>query len=188
MFLSPEVAIIQHSTGVMQVSWDYFENAITFFTNMVYTAIRFSVGSGEVGPFVGHNAFLRWQAVQSVASPPEEDGYVAFWSESHVSEDFDIALRLQVKGNIVRLASYHGDGFKEGVSLTLYDELNRWEKYAYGCNELVFNPLHTWLWRGPFTKLFRTFLFSNIQLSSKLSIIGYISSCTYTFHGSIDVS
>ena len=188
MFLSPEVAIIQHSTGVMQVSWDYFENAITFFTNMVYTAIRFSVGSGEVGPFVGHNAFLRWQAVQSVASPPEEDGYVAFWSESHVSEDFDIALRLQVKGNIVRLASFHGDGFKEGVSLTLYDELNRWEKYAYGCNELVFNPLHTWLWRGPFTKLFRTFLFSNIQLSSKLSIIGYISSCTYNFYDPIDVS
>lgn len=176
MFLSPEVAIIQHSTGVMQVSWDYFENAITFFTNMVYTAIRFSVGSGEVGPFVGHNAFLRWQAVQSVANPPEEDGYVAFWSESHVSEDFDIALRLQIKGNIVRLASYHGDGFKEGVSLTLYDELNRWEKYAYGCNELVFNPVHTWLWRGPFTKLFRTFIFSNIQLSSKLSIVGYVSS------------
>jgi hypothetical protein len=130
MFLSPEVAIIQHSTGVMQVVGDYFENAITFFTNLVYTAIRFSVGSGEVGPFVGHNAFLRWEAVQSVGNPPEEDGYVAFWSESHVSEDFDIALRLQVKGNIVRLASYHGDGFKEGVSLTLYDELNRWEKWV----------------------------------------------------------
>ena len=61
MFLSPEVAIVQHSTGVMQVSWDYFENGITFFTNMVYTAIRFSIGSGEVAPFVGHNAFLRWQ-------------------------------------------------------------------------------------------------------------------------------
>ncbi|ORY16516.1 glycosyl transferase family group 2-domain-containing protein [Clohesyomyces aquaticus] len=175
MFLSPEVAIVQHSTGVMQVSGDYFENAITFFTNLVYTAIRFSVGSGEVGPFVGHNAFLRWQAVQSVGVP-EDGGYVAFWSESHVSEDFDIALRLQVTGNIVRLASYHGDGFKEGVSLTIYDELNRWEKYAYGCNELVFNPIHTWLWRGPFTKLFRTFLFSNMQLSSKLTIIGYISS------------
>ncbi|CAI6331822.1 unnamed protein product [Periconia digitata] len=176
MYLSPEVAIIQHSTGVMQVTQDYFENAITYFTNLVYSAIRFSVGSGEVGPFVGHNAFLRWQAVQSVANPPEEDGYVAFWSESHVSEDFDIALRLQIKGNIVRLASYHGEGFKEGVSLTLYDELNRWEKYAYGCNELVFNPIYTWLWRGPFTKLFRTFLWSNMQLSSKLTIVGYISS------------
>lgn len=128
MFLSPEVAIIQHSTGVMQVSWDYFENAITYFTNLVYGAIRFAVGSGEIAPFVGHNAFLRWQAVQAVGDPPEEDGYVAFWSESHVSEDFDIALRLQINGNIVRLASYHGAGFKEGVSLTLYDELNRWEK------------------------------------------------------------
>jgi cellulose synthase/poly-beta-1,6-N-acetylglucosamine synthase-like glycosyltransferase len=64
MFLSPEVAIVQHATGVMQVSWDYFENGITYFTNLVYTAIRFSVGSGEVAPFVGHNAFLRWQAIQ----------------------------------------------------------------------------------------------------------------------------
>jgi hypothetical protein len=61
MFLSPEVAILQHSTGVMQISWDYFENGITFFTNLIYTAIRFAVGSGETAPFVGHNAFLRWK-------------------------------------------------------------------------------------------------------------------------------
>jgi hypothetical protein len=128
MYLSPEVAIVQHATGVMQVSWDYFENGITYFTNLVYTAIRFSVGSGEVAPFVGHNAFLRWEAVQAVGNPPEEDGYICFWSESHVSEDFDIALRLQIAGNIVRLASYHGRGFKEGVSLSVFDELDRWEK------------------------------------------------------------
>jgi hypothetical protein len=129
MFLSPEVAIVQHATGVMQVSWDYFENGITYFTNLVYTAIRFSAGSGEVAPFVGHNAFLRWQAIQSVAYPPEEGSdYWCFWSESHVSEDFDIALRLQIGGNVVRLASYHGDGFKEGVSLSIFDELDRWEK------------------------------------------------------------
>lgn len=46
-----------------------------------------------------------------------------------------------MQGMTVRLATYHNGGFKEGVSLTLYDELTRWEKYAYGCNELVFNPL-----------------------------------------------
>jgi hypothetical protein len=130
MFLSPEVAIVQHSTGVMQVTWDYFENGITFFTNMVYTAIRFSIGSGEVAPFVGHNAFLRWQAVQDVGVV-EPDGYIAYWSESHVSEDFDIALRLQIKGSIVRVASYHGVGFQEGVSLTIYDEIARWQKYVH---------------------------------------------------------
>lgn len=68
-------------------------------------------------------------AVQSVGR--QDDGYIAYWSESHVSEDFDIALRLQIAGNIVRLAAYHNDEFKEGVSLTIYDELQRWEKYAF---------------------------------------------------------
>jgi cellulose synthase/poly-beta-1,6-N-acetylglucosamine synthase-like glycosyltransferase len=127
MYLNPEVAIIQHSSGVMKVVGDYFENGVTFFTNLIYSAICFAVGNGEVAPFVGHNAFLRWEAIQSVARK-SEDGYELFWSESHVSEDFDMALRLQIKGNIVRLASYHGSGFQEGVSLTVYDELNRWEK------------------------------------------------------------
>jgi hypothetical protein len=37
-------------------------------------------------------------------------------------------LRLQSQGYTVRLAAYKGDEFKEGVSLTVYDELNRWEK------------------------------------------------------------
>jgi hypothetical protein len=63
MFLSPEVAIVQHSTGVMQVTWDYFENGITYFTNLIYTSIRFATGSGETAPFVGHNAFLRWKGM-----------------------------------------------------------------------------------------------------------------------------
>ena len=133
MFLSQEVAIIQHSTGVMQVSRDYFENGITFFTNLIYSAIGFAVGSGETAPFVGHNSFLRWEAVQSVGRTNlnlegESPDFVAYWSENHVSEDFDMALRLQIAGNIVRLATYHNNEFKEGVSLTIYDELARWEK------------------------------------------------------------
>lgn len=175
MFLSPEVAIVQHSSGVMQVVGDYFENGITFFTNQIYSAIRFAVGSGEAAPFVGHNAFLRWKAIQAVATKSPCGTYDLFWSESHVSEDFDISLRLQMAGNSVRLATYHGDEFKEGVSLTVYDELSRWEKYAYGCNELVFNPFYTWLWRSPFTKLFRTLIWSNMQMSSKVTILAYIA-------------
>ena len=49
MFLSPEVAIIQHNCGVMQVQWDFFENAMAYFTKLVYSSIRFAVGSGETG-------------------------------------------------------------------------------------------------------------------------------------------
>ncbi|KAF2839974.1 hypothetical protein M501DRAFT_932689 [Patellaria atrata CBS 101060] len=170
---SPEVGIMQFSSGVMQVVHTYFENGITFFTNLIYTAIKYTVSNGDVAPFVGHNAILRWSAIQQV-SFFDEDGYEKFWSESHVSEDFDMSLRLQVDGYIIRLAAWAGEGFKEGVSLTVYDELARWEKYAYGCNELLFHPIRFWLVRGPFTKLFRTFLFSNIRMTSKITIISYI--------------
>lgn len=170
---SPEVGIMQYSSGVMQVVHNYFENGITFFTNLIYTAIRYTVANGDVAPFVGHNAILRWSAIQQV-SYQDEDGYDKFWSESHVSEDFDMSLRLQCCGYTIRLAAYTGEGFKEGVSLTVYDELARWEKYAYGCNELLFHPIRFWPIRGPFTPLFRRFLFSNIRMTSKITIISYI--------------
>ncbi|KAH7228014.1 glycosyl transferase family group 2-domain-containing protein [Fusarium oxysporum] len=170
---SPDVGIMQFSSGVMQVVHTYFENGITFFTDLIYTAIRFTVSNGDVAPFVGHNAILRWSAIQQVAYQ-DEDGYDKFWSESHVSEDFDMSLRLQCNGYIIRLAAWAGDGFKEGVSLTVYDELARWEKYAFGCNELLFNPIRTWLWRGPFTPLFRRFCFSNIRFTSKITVVSYI--------------
>ena len=47
---------------------------------------------------------------------------------------------------IFRWATYSKGGFKEGVSLSVDDELNRWQKYSYGCNEWVFDssirPFH----------------------------------------------
>lgn len=125
---SPQVAILQYASGVMNVTHSFFENGITFFTNLIYTMIRFAVANGDVAPFVGHNAILRWSALQSVAYQCEDDDWEKFWSESTVSEDFDMALRLQSEGYIIRLAAYKNDGYKEGVSLTVYDELARWEK------------------------------------------------------------
>lgn len=168
------VAILQLSSGVMNVTDSFFENGITFFTNMIYTQIRYSVASGDVAPFVGHNAVLRWSALQTVAFDCQVDKREKYWSEETVSEDFDMALRLQAAKYIVRLGAYFGDGFKEGVSLTVYDELSRWEKYAHGCSELLLHPLKFWPTRGPFTKLFRTFLCSNISFPSKITIMAYV--------------
>ncbi|KAJ3042515.1 hypothetical protein HDU99_010030 [Rhizoclosmatium hyalinum] len=79
---SPEVAILQHSSSPMIVIGNYWENGIAFFTNLVYHMIRTVCASGETAPFVGHNAFLRWSAIKSVAF--EEDGIKKFWSDSHV--------------------------------------------------------------------------------------------------------
>lgn len=58
--------------------------------------------NGEVAPFVGHNAFLRWKAVQDAAFIDPADGIEKIWSENNVSEDFDMALRLQMRGFIIR--------------------------------------------------------------------------------------
>ncbi|KAL2191949.1 hypothetical protein L209DRAFT_86213 [Thermothelomyces heterothallicus CBS 203.75] len=172
---SPDVAILQFQSGVMNVTNSFFENGVTWFTRLIYSCITFAVASGDACPFVGHNALLRWRALQDAAAyTDEEDGYEKYWSESHVSEDFDLSLRLQVAGYTLRYASYTGEGFKEGVSLTVYDELARWEKYAYGCNELLFHPLRFWPVRGPFTPLLRRFVLSAIPLPKKMTILAYV--------------
>ena len=127
---------------------------IIFLKSRLFTRLLLltACANGEVAPFVGHNAyvraarvfanvgahafkflyrFLRWKAVQDAAFI-DRDGKEKIWSESHVSEDFDMAMRLQMRGYIIRWATYSKGGFKEGVSLTVDDELNRWQKYAYG--------------------------------------------------------
>ena len=128
----PEVAIIQHESDVMQVAHHYFENGIAHFTRRINKAISLGCANGEVAPFVGHNAFLRWAALQDAAFVDPADGVKKIWSETNVSEDFDMALRLQLRGYSIRWATYSNGGFKEGVSLTCDDELNRWQKYGYG--------------------------------------------------------
>jgi hypothetical protein len=131
--------------------------------------------NGEVAPFVGHNAFLRWSALQEAAFT-DVDGVQKIWSETNVSEDFDMALRVQLKGYIVRWAKYSEGGFKEGVSLTIDDELNRWQKYSYGCNELIFNPLVRWWRLGPINKQLHIFLWSHAPVHYKISMMAYMFS------------
>lgn len=172
----PEVAIIQHESDVMQVAHHYFENGIAHFTRRINRCISMACANGEVAPFVGHNAFLRWSAIQDAAFVDPLDGVKKIWSEANVSEDFDMALRLQLKGYIIRWASYSLGGFKEGVSLTCDDELNRWQKYAYGCNELIFNPLIHWWRKGPINKQLHVFIWSSAPVHYKISMLSYMFS------------
>lgn len=121
----------------MQVVGHFFENGITSFTTRINSAISFCAANGEVAPFVGHNAFLRWKAVQDAAFIDPADGKKKCWSESHVSEDFDQALRLQMKGWSLRWASYSNGGFQEGVSLTADDEVNLLTRYHARCQFMM---------------------------------------------------
>ncbi|OVF06208.1 hypothetical protein A9F13_21g00308 [Clavispora lusitaniae] len=175
MHACPDVGILQHASGVMMVVNDYWEQMIAWFTELIYFSISYVSASGaDTAAFVGHNAFLRWQAIQECAYVDEDDNRVKYWSESHVSEDFELSLKLGALGYIVRLATYHDGGFKEGVSLNVYDELTRWSKYAYGCSEIMFHPLRKWVLGRIFTPLFRSFVRCNISLACKFGIISYM--------------
>lgn len=175
MHACPDVGVLQHASGVMMVVNDYWEQMIAWFTDLIYFSISYVSASGaDAAAFVGHNAFLRWPAVQECAYVDKDDNRLKYWSESHVSEDFEMSLKLGGLGYIVRLATYHDGGFKEGVSLSVYDELNRWSKYAYGCSEIMFYPLRKWFLGKIFTPLFRMFLRCNISLACKFGIISYM--------------
>ncbi|KAJ7032096.1 glycosyl transferase family group 2-domain-containing protein [Mycena alexandri] len=176
MYESPDLAIIQHESDVMQVAHHYFENGITHFTRRINRCISYGCANGEVAPFVGHNAFLRWSAVQDAAFDDPDDGKRKQWSESNVSEDFDLALRLLLGGYTLRWATYSDGGFKEGVSLTVQDELARWQKYAYGCDEIIFNPLIRWWRSGPISQQLRGFVWSIAPVHYKIGMMSYMFS------------
>jgi len=78
----------------MWCKWHHlFENGIAHFTRRILLACA----NSEVVPFVGHNTFLRWSAIQEASFIDPADGIKKAWSESNVSEDFDMALHLQVR-------------------------------------------------------------------------------------------
>jgi uncharacterized membrane-anchored protein YitT (DUF2179 family) len=55
---------------------------------------------------VGHNATLNWEAMQAASWFCDDMKYHCFWSECHVSEDFDRSLRLQSSGCVGRYIMY----------------------------------------------------------------------------------
>lgn len=76
------------------------------------------------------SSFLRWKAIQDAVFVDPLDGKQKVWSESNVSEDFDMALRLILKGYITRCVSlsrilpilrffFHGPSFQSSHKLTL---------------------------------------------------------------------
>ncbi|KAJ7705084.1 glycosyl transferase family group 2-domain-containing protein [Mycena olivaceomarginata] len=154
MYESPDVAIIQHESDVMQVAHHYFENGITHFTRRINKCISYG----------------------TPRSTTPDDGKRKQWSESNVSEDFDLALRLLLGGYTLRWATYSEGGFKEGVSLTVVDELARWQKYAYGCDEIIFNPFIRWWRKGPISDQLRGFVWSIAPVHYKIGMMSYMFS------------
>jgi hypothetical protein len=81
----------------MQILHDHFEDGIAYFTRRTNKCFSMACANGDVAPFLGRNAFVRWAALQDVMFEDARDNNKRkIWSEAHVSHEFDMGLRLMV--------------------------------------------------------------------------------------------
>lgn len=174
---SPDVGALQHCSGITYVQHHYFERLFGYFVG-VFTnfSISWVCANGAMAPLMGHNVFLRWSALQEIQGKIDDQNERMIFSSKHVSEDYELAMRLQMAGYSIRWVTYSNQEFREGVSLNPNDEKARWQKYAFGACEIVMNPLWKWF-MGPISPLMWKFLFnSKVSTSSKTKAMSYLSS------------
>ncbi|GAA5824490.1 hypothetical protein JCM11251_000445 [Rhodosporidiobolus azoricus] len=173
MEAEPSLGLLQHQSGAFLAGAGYFENFMSFLTVIVNHMISFNVANGASAPVMGHNLFMRWSAAQHQALNNPEN---KVWDEGRVSEDYVMYMNLTRAGYITRWATYARGEFCKGVSLTCDEELNRWQKYAFGASEIMFNPIKQWLTKGPISMIFLRYLFGPTPLPTKLANCSYMSS------------
>jgi FtsP/CotA-like multicopper oxidase with cupredoxin domain/cellulose synthase/poly-beta-1,6-N-acetylglucosamine synthase-like glycosyltransferase len=136
-------------------------------------AIAYGCATGIVCPLIGHNAFLRTAALKAASNLlPEDRGLI--WSEHHVSEDFEMMLRMNSCNYFGRYVSYTGPEFKEGIPLHAEDDIGRQARFAYGAIEIMFNNPRFWVSSGVFSPILKNFLRADIPWTSKLSTFAYL--------------
>ena len=146
---------------------------VSHFTDNIYSlSFPLVTAAGDPAPFVGHNAFIRTSALVDAATSD------SFFSEDHVSEDFELSMRLQLRGwrgRYVGFGTNSAHEYEEGVTLNVFDEVIRLEKYAYGINELIFNPIRHWRTRGVLGSTFKAYMESaDVSTITKYNILGYM--------------
>lgn len=183
MEMSPNIGYLQVRTASNKVIKSTWENAISHFTNSIYSInFLYSSSNGFPAPLVGHNVVLRWEALQNVEKLMNGYGSIRspdswrLWDEGRVSEDFVMSIYLQYLGYYGKYVFYDC-GFKEGVSLNIVDEITKLKKYIYGVNEVMFYPCRYWLTDGIMSHLYGNFLMSDkISFSTKYALLSYMGS------------
>jgi cellulose synthase/poly-beta-1,6-N-acetylglucosamine synthase-like glycosyltransferase len=202
----------QHATKTLieQRGESYFTNMLGVYTDTLYQG-HFLLSSilGCHPPLVGHSIFLRTEAIKQCGRvrtlrkaqqwleriglhflPVDQVGFanlqaenrIEYWSESHVSEDFELMIHLYSLGFNGRYVNYEGCEFQEGITRTFDEEAGRHRKFALGAHELVFNPFQEMPSHGVFTPVFQTFMSCDIPSYYKIFLTAYL--CSYASGGS----
>jgi len=198
----------QHATKTLddQRGESYYINMLAAYTDALYQG-HFLLSSilGCHPPLVGHSVFLRSEAIKqcgrirtlrktqrwlnNIGLPflsidqvglanLNNNASTEYWSECHVSEDFELMIHLYNLGFNGRYIAYADCEFQEGITRTFDEEAGRHRKFALGAHELMFNPFSNWIGQGIFTPLFRTFLKSDIPSYYKIFLTAYLFSYT----------
>lgn len=207
----PSLGFTQHATKTMndQRGENYFTNLLAVYTDALYMG-HFLLSSiiGCHPPLVGHSIFLRTEALNQCGRmrtlrkaqrwlqniglpflPVDQIGFgnlhaqnrTEYWSENHVSEDFELMIHFYNLGFNGRYCAYPDCEFQEGITRTFDEEAGRHRKFSLGAHELVFNSFQDMLGHGIFTPLFRTFLRCDIPSYYKVYLTAYL--CSYTSGG-----
>lgn len=152
----------QHATKTLneQRGESYYCNMLSAYTDALYQG-HFLLSSilGCHPPLVGHSIFLRSESIKQTGrirtlrktqrwlnqiglpflsidqvglSNLQDHGSTEFWSESHVSEDFELMIHLYNLGFNGGYVAYPGCEFQEGITRTFDEEAGRHRKFALG--------------------------------------------------------
>jgi len=194
----------QHATKTLddQRRESFYINMLSAYTDALYMG-HFLLSSilGCHPPLVGHSIILRSEAVKSTGRIRtlrkaarwlnniglpfltvdqigsynlQDNGSTEYWSESHVSEDFELMIHLYNLGFNGRYVNYPDCEFQEGITRTFDEEAGRHRKFALGAHVLMFNSFNSWIGMGPFSPLFTTFIKSDIPSYYKVFLTSYL--------------
>ena len=227
----PSLGFTQHATKTLvdQRGESYYINMLTAYTDALYQG-HFLLSSilGCHPPLVGHSIFLRGEALKqcgrirtlrktqrwlnNIGLPflsidqvgvvnLNNNGSTEYWSETHVSEDFEVMIHFYNLGFNGRYVAYPDCEFQEGITRTFDEEAGRHRKFSLGAHELMFSklccllavavdspciltvpcpidPFDSWIGEGIFSPLFRTFLRGEIPAYYKIFLTAYLFSYT----------
>ena len=133
----PEVAIVQHTSGVLkfEVGNETTSSRMASRTSLISSIPHHHTTSGAVTSHASL-ATMHLYARKRCWASASKKAMSTNSGPKLTSQDLHLSTRLQIAGFEIQMASYHGEEFKEGVSVTVFDEVARY-------------PLRYWYNRSP---------------------------------------
>ncbi|MDO8675437.1 MAG: glycosyltransferase family 2 protein, partial [Candidatus Omnitrophota bacterium] len=142
------LAYTQHATVPTNEDESFYARMIGMFIRMLYgLSMPIRVLAGSMVPFMGHNGFVRTEALRALG----------YWDEEAVSEDLVFAMGAVAAGYHGKYIAYQGMEFGEEVARTFMEEASKFSRYAFGAGQVLFQPVSAWRSRGLFGKAIRGF-------------------------------